>query len=319
MIQTDSTPKVSVVVPIYQIERELPQCIESILQQTFSDFQLILVDDGSEDGCAKICDRYAQRDERVMCIHKKNGGLSSARNAGTVVARAEWITYVDGDDCIAPVYLEKMWEAVQRSGADVAVCMFSCTGNPSSREGDYAFTLNRVDAVKEMLYQKTMDVSACGKLYRTQVMRQNLFPVGFVFEDILPITKVICAAERVVVLPEQLYGYVQREGSIMHSRNHRFREDELIMTDKMFEYVQQNCPEAIRAARSKKYSNYCQAMIALSEQDENFKKKRRVIRRFLRANAFRVLFDCNVRMKNRGAAMIALVEPGLLKKLSRLC
>ena len=114
--------EISVIVPIYRVEKFLPQCIESILNQTFTDFELILVDDGSPDCCGEICDAAAKQDARVRVIHQANQGLSAARNAGIETARGAWLSFVDADDFVAPNFLEALHDAAVRAGADCAVC-----------------------------------------------------------------------------------------------------------------------------------------------------------------------------------------------------
>ena len=119
-------PEISIIVPVYQVEKYLNECIDSILAQTFTDFELILVDDGSPDNCPALCDAAAKRDSRVRVIHKQNGGVSTARNAGLDAAQGNWIAFVDSDDTAAPEYLEKMHKAVLETGADFAICSSQC-------------------------------------------------------------------------------------------------------------------------------------------------------------------------------------------------
>lgn len=118
-------PLLSIIVPVYDVERYLPKCIDSILAQTFTDFELILVEDGSPDNCPALCDAAAAKDARIRVIHQKNGGLSAARNAGLDAARGEWIGFVDSDDYIAPEMYEALYKAVQSTGADLALCDYA--------------------------------------------------------------------------------------------------------------------------------------------------------------------------------------------------
>lgn len=122
-------PKITVIVPIYQAEKYIRSCIDSVLSQSFTDFELLLVDDGSPDNCGKICDEYSEKDNRVKVIHKKNGGVSSARNAGIDWAvnnsQSEWLSFIDSDDTIEPDFLKKLYEAASESGVDFCSCYFS--------------------------------------------------------------------------------------------------------------------------------------------------------------------------------------------------
>lgn len=124
--QSLAQPEISVIVPVYKVERFLPACIDSLLAQTFADFELILVDDGSPDNCPALCDAAAEKDNRVRVLHKANGGVSTARNAGLDMARGKWIAFVDSDDSVQPDYLEKMHTAALAAGADIALCGGQC-------------------------------------------------------------------------------------------------------------------------------------------------------------------------------------------------
>ena len=121
----EKAPLLSIIVPVYKVENYLQKCIDSILAQTFTDFELILVEDGSPDGCPALCDAAAAKDARIRVLHQKNGGLSAARNAGLDVARGEWIGFVDSDDYIAPEMYETLYKAVQSTGADLALCDYA--------------------------------------------------------------------------------------------------------------------------------------------------------------------------------------------------
>ena len=126
MTKQKKSPEISIIVPVYKTERFLSACISSILAQTFTDFELILVDDGSPDNCPALCDAAAEKDSRVRVIHKQNGGVSTARNAGLDAAQGNWIAFVDSDDTVEPEYLEKMHKAALEMGADFAICSSQC-------------------------------------------------------------------------------------------------------------------------------------------------------------------------------------------------
>ena len=132
----EKAPLLSIIVPVYKVENYLPKCMDSILAQTFTDFELILVDDGSPDNCPALCDAAAAKDARIRVIHQKNGGLSAARNAGLDAARGAWIGFVDSDDYIAPEMYEALYQAVQSTGADLALCDYAEVGEHD--QGDAA-------------------------------------------------------------------------------------------------------------------------------------------------------------------------------------
>ena len=124
------SPTISIIVPVYKVEKYLQKCIDSILAQTFRDFELILVDDGSPDNCPALCDAAAQKDARIRVIHQKNGGLSAARNAGLDIARGEWIGFVDSDDAIEPEMYKTLYDIAVQENADVVVCNFRLVMKP---------------------------------------------------------------------------------------------------------------------------------------------------------------------------------------------
>lgn len=212
-------PLISIIVPVYDVENYLQKCIDSILAQTLTDFELILVDDGSPDGCSALCDAAAAKDARVRVIHQKNGGLSAARNAGLDVARGAWIGFVDSDDYIAPEMYEKLYRAVQQTGADFALCDFAEVdeaGAPSNARTHGVIT-QQIFTERELLQSAylTMMLLAWNKLYRRAIFAQLRYPVGKLNEDIFVSPDICLQAQKAVVVPEALYYYVQRSGSIM--------------------------------------------------------------------------------------------------------
>ena len=174
-------PKVSVIVPVYNAEKYLQECVDSILRQTLTDLELILVDDGSPDGCPALCDAAALRDDRVRVIHQKNKGLSAARNAGMKIARGNWVAFVDSDDRVMPGYLERMYAAAQKAEPDLVVCDYLCmdengAGKAKSEKLVRAEQLGREELIRKMCL--TPFVVAWTKLYRREILEKMQFPEG---------------------------------------------------------------------------------------------------------------------------------------------
>ena len=212
-------PLLSIIVPVYDVERYLPKCIDSILAQTFTDFELILVEDGSPDGCPALCDAAAARDARIRVLHQKNGGLSAARNAGLDAARGKWIGFVDSDDYIAPEMYEALYKAVQSTGADLALCDYAEvdeTGAPCLPP--YTGLAQRIFTGRELLKKatNTMAQPAWNKLYRRVIFAQLRYPEGKLNEDIFVLPEICLNTKKAVVVPKELYYYVQRGSSIMN-------------------------------------------------------------------------------------------------------
>ena len=211
-------PLLSIIVPVYDVERYLPKCMDSILAQTFTDFELILVDDGSPDNCPALCDAAAAKDARIRVLHQKNGGLSAARNAGLDVARGEWIGFVDSDDYIAPEMYEAMYHVVQSTGADLALCDYVKVDETGALCTQTHVAVPQKSLTGRELLQKaywTTVQIACNKLYHRTIFAQLRYPVGKLNEDFFVIPEICLNTQKAVVVPDVLYHYVQRGDSIM--------------------------------------------------------------------------------------------------------
>ena len=211
---------ISIIIPVYNTEQFLPACLRSVLNQTFTDFEIIIVDDGSTDRSGLIADGYAQKDARIRVIHKENGGLSDARNVGLTHATADIIGYVDADDEIRPNMLQVMYDAMQSHKADIVVCGYYKVWprkvqevDAVSRPGDYDS-----NTALEWLLTDKVNPAACNKLYRRKVLTKA-FPKGYCHEDNAVMAHWFAAAERITFLPDLLYLYRQRRNSIMHRRD----------------------------------------------------------------------------------------------------
>lgn len=236
-------PLISVVVPVYKVEPYLHRCVDSILAQSFSDFELILVDDGSPDNCPAICDEYAGKDNRVRVIHKKNGGLSDARNAGIDWAFAnsdsEWITFIDSDDWVHPCYLECLYQAAQRCRVEIAVGEFERTSGtaPVVREN-----MTGVLYTPEAFYieHRVTATVAWGKLYKKRCFQSVRYPVGKIHEDEFVTYRLLFATETLVYIEAPLYAYFQNDSGIMASGNTRERHHFIEAMDEQAAYYQKN-------------------------------------------------------------------------------
>lgn len=222
----DNQPLISVIVPVYKVEAFLRPCVDSILAQTFSDFELILVDDGSPDNCGAICDEYAAKDSRVHVIHQQNGGLSAARNAGIdwcfANSNSQWLSFVDSDDTIRPDYLAKLYSTAADCGADLCVCDFQTTLPDGTIEYGEASLPQLIAEGPAMLEQGSIFsnwryVISCCKLYQKQLFHALRFPEGFIHEDEAVIHRILGASKTVAVIPDRLYCYHRRAGSITGS------------------------------------------------------------------------------------------------------
>ena len=219
---------ISIIVPIYNIEKFLPCCIDSILAQTFTEWELILVDDGSKDTCGSICDEYATKDGRIRVIHKPNGGLTSARNAGLAMASGEWVMYLDGDDWIEPEMLELLLRKGEETGADIVMGDFLF----AYPDRDVPYRLPDWDDCKTTSlnrYITSVWACVCGGIHRRSLYEEHQLqsPQGVTYcEDFHLIVRLCYFARKVVNVHRPFYHYRQQEGSVMHNLNKKTERDE---------------------------------------------------------------------------------------------
>ena len=236
-------PLLSIIVPVYKVENYLPKCIDSILAQTFTDFELILVEDGSPDNCPAMCDAAAAKDARIRVIHQKNGGLSVARNAGLDAARGAWIGFVDSDDYIAPEMYEALYHAVQSTGADLALCDYAEVDEAGASCPQMHVSLSGVELTGQELLKKASGLMvqlAWNKLYRRAIFAQLRYPEGKLNEDLFLIPEVCLQIQKAVVVPKVLYYYVQRSGSIMGKNKTLRHYDAAEAAQRYWDYLVEN-------------------------------------------------------------------------------
>ena len=217
-------PEISVIVPVYRAEAYLHACVDSILFQTVSDFELILVDDGSPDGCGAICDDYAARDSRVRVIHQENQGQAAARNHAFSIAKGEWVCFVDSDDAVHPQMLERLGQAAAESGAAMSMCrMLEAPEMPENFSAPVEVSWELL-SMGEASLTALFDAGdypgwvACAKLIRRELVQSHLFCPGRVYEDNEAVCHWIYGAKTVASIPHSLYFYRTNPGSTTQSR-----------------------------------------------------------------------------------------------------
>lgn len=270
---------ISVIVPIYRVEKFLPQCIESVLNQTFTDFELILVDDGSPDRCPAICDEAAERDARVRVIHQANQGLSAARNAGIEAARGAWLSFVDSDDYIAPHFCEKLYQTAQRTNADCVMCSVQNV-DESGKLIDSALmrVADEVKTGREVLRKIGRDdvtpyLTAWNKLYRRKLFNTLRYPAGRQNEDVFVFVELFCQVQRAACVAEPLYFYRKRIDSIMNSAVTLRNLDEMWAYVNCFEHLQQDDEESILKETEKRvFAKLTGVYYRVTEEDRHSNK-----------------------------------------------
>lgn len=206
---------VSVIVPIYNVERYLEKCIDSIIAQSYQNLEIILCDDGSTDGCGAICDRYAGLDSRIRVVHKPNGGLSDARNAGIEIARGTWYVFIDSDDFITPDTIERMHTAAVSTDSQIAVCNMIHIYDDGGTEPFYRPAQEQTLLAGETRFETLKQPSACNKLFRADLFEEVRFPKGKFYEDTFVYHILAHRAENIVLTGHDGYFYLSRQESIL--------------------------------------------------------------------------------------------------------
>lgn len=210
-------PKISVIVPVYKVEKYLNKCVGSILSQTFRDFELFLVDDGSPDNSGKICDEYAQKDNRVIVIHKENGGLSEARNVALDRIQGEYVTFIDSDDYVSTEHLQTLYDSLINADSDLAVSnITSVTENKMNNTEFYRPASEQKVLTGKEVFTTIYQPCACAKLYKSYIFNNFRYPVGRLYEDVFVYHDVLSKVNRLVLTGKNTYYYLIRSDSIMH-------------------------------------------------------------------------------------------------------
>ena len=246
---------ISLIIPVYKVEKYLEKCIQSVINQTYENLQIILVDDGSPDNCGKICDEYAKKDHRIEVIHKSNGGLSDARNKGLEIAKGEYIGFVDSDDYIEADMYEVLYNLLKQYNADVSICNFYTVsqGKISIKNADNGINeYNRIEILKEILLDKNIQSYAWNKLYKKELFDEIKYPIGKKYEDIGTTFYLLEKCNKVVVTGKSEYYYINRQDSIVNNVT------ESTITD----YIEENIKEL-----SSYNKDYLKRILKTAEKD----------------------------------------------------
>ena len=267
---------ITVIIPVYNVEKYLKKCVESVLRQTYKNLEIYLVDDGSTDGCPAICDEFAKQDSRITVIHKKNGGLSSARNAALDVCSGDCIMFVDSDDWIRLTMVEKMLDALEANGADVAICEFGSDTAGKLKENPITsdkICLTNYELMKEYVTPANVRPIVCNKLYRRYLFEKIRFPIGLTHEDSYTLHEILGQCQKAVFVKECFYYQYTRYTSITQST---VSEKDLVLfevDDRLKEYYHENYPDLEKYVLAKK-ANDSAVLMERILRDFVYRKKR---------------------------------------------
>lgn len=281
-------PNISVIVPVYKVEQFLHRCVSSILAQTYSDFELILVDDGSPDNCGAMCEEYAAKYDFVHVIHQENGGLSAARNSGIdwVFANSDsqWLAFVDSDDWIHPEYLEYLYRCVRETGAEISACGLYRTGGEQLEEvQEYSCELLSADDYycSETVHGGITAV-AWNKLYHRSFFETLRYPHGKLHEDEFTTYKAVYAAGQVAVTHAKLYAYYQNPAGIMQSQWNPRRMHTLEAVEQQLDFARETGRERFERKAAEQYIYSCYEQLKKIEKQPQFRPYRKILQKKLR-------------------------------------
>ena len=303
-------PLISVIVPIYNIENYVKRCIDSIIHQTYTNLEIILVDDGSTDSSGQMCDEYAKNDARVKVIHKENGGLSDARNAAIDIAKGKWITFVDGDDFLTASAIDSMYRAKKITGAQIACCLYKLAYEGQHTEFNETYDKRKIssysceEALEKMLRRSEFDVSAWAKLYDYDLFTGVRYPKGELYEDLGTTYKLFDKAVNIALIRIDGYGYFVRSESIQQSKFTKSKMAELYFAKEQKEYIDSRFPELEMATTDKLISSCFHILFSVMEQ-KGFEKEQNEVKQLILTNRKRLIISKGTSRKTRFGCLLS--------------
>lgn len=308
---------ISVIVPVYNVEKYLSRCIESIMNQTYFQLEIILVNDGSSDSSGRLCDSYKQQDARIIVVHKNNGGLSDARNSGIDIARGNYILFVDSDDYIATNCVERLHNLIREYKADIAMCghkNFYDEVDIGLQEAEEIVEYTNMEALTEMLYQKNVYQSAWGKIYKAELFSKIRYPVGYLYEDLLCTYSLFLESKTIVQNKSQLYYYFQRSDSIMKRKFDIRNMDRIKLSENILQDIKRNHHILEKAGISRVFISSVQVLREIPLKSNEFKIEYKKMKSNIQKYRKVVLFDKKAKKINRIIAGACYLPLGLVQR-----
>lgn len=304
---TNKKDLISVIIPIYNVEQYLERCIKSVIEQSYNNLEIILVDDGSKDNCGKICDDYSNKDSRIKVIHKENGGLSEARNVAIDSCKGKYISFIDSDDFVHKDYILNMYTDLCKANADIATCSYQSFYEESDICDNIIFeerqVYNNEQALKLMLYQIGTTTSACGKIYDKKLFEKVRYPVGEICEDLATTYKLFMKAKTITFSTNKLYYYLQRRESIINSKFSIKRMKALEFAKTMVDDIVSEMSNIEKAAKNRLFMEAIFIIIKIPRKE--YKEEQRKLLNVIKQNRRIVLRDKN---SKKGYRVIALLS-----------
>lgn len=307
--------KISVIVPVYNVEKYIDKCVNSLLDQTVNEYDIILVDDGSTDNSGKKCDEWASKSNIITSLHKSNGGLSDARNYGIQFVTTEYVTFVDSDDYVEPQYIEILLKGLD-TGADMVVThhVQEYVNDPKKVTITGRFdVLSAEQAMKLMCYEK-LSTSASGKLFQTKYIVEDPFPVGKLYEDLWTTYKYIGRSKRIAFNKSQTYHYIQRKGSIRQGKWDPRSYDVMEGAINLLKYIDKNYPTLHEAAIFRYFYSANELYVRAFTSDK-YKDIFNPVQKILKIHIKEILGNSDVSIKYKIQFFLIVNFPNLYKKI----
>lgn len=314
-------PLVSIIIPAYNVEQYLDACVTPILNQTYINLEIIIVDDGSPDNCGMMCDAYASRDSRVKVIHKPNGGLSSARNAGLDICKGEFISCIDSDDVVSEDYIEHMVAMAQKFEADAVCCSVEIflDGNTPvfDRESkNIQMELSQIQVLKRFLYLKDISVGALGNMFRSDLFHCLRYPEGKLYEDIYTHAVLFSRAVKIAYSSSVKCNYRIRKTSQIRQPFTLKEMDCIEQSEKLYDFVTHEFPELKSAATCALFGANLTTFYKIP--NKQYQPQLNQIWRSIKKHRMTVLFDKDARRKTRAAILLSFLGKRLAHRVGKV-
>ncbi len=312
--------KVSIVIPVYNVEKYIVKCVSSVMNQTYSNIEIILVDDGSTDKSGEICDVLATKDSRIKVYHKKNGGPSDARNYGIDRVHSKYITFIDSDDYVTKDYVKYLLGLLKKTKSDIASCSYKriySSADCLNKQKEHIEVMKSSKAIEMYLYKKTFTASAHCKIYKSELFSNIRYPVGYIYEDMAVICELLAAANSIAVSNQQKYYYRQRENSIMRGAFHSGKMQRIEVAETVRSFIQQQYPEILSAAEARCFLAAVQTLREVQIVPDN-QQYLSVIREEIRLYRKTVWKDKKAPMFLRGIAFCSMFGMKTLKQFGNI-
>ena len=313
--------KISVIVPVYNSEAYLENCLNSIIQQTYQNLEIILVNDGSTDGSAAICQRYKIQDPRVKVYHKSNGGVGSSRNRALEAVTGDYILFVDNDDWLELDHIESLYHLLKKADADIAIGghrVIYDSGKIIEKETHENSVLEPKKVLERILYDDGIDLSAWGKLYKRYLFNDIKFPKGRLFEDSATTYMLVDKANKIAINSISKYNYIIRKNSISNAKFSPKKMDLITSTREMSEYVKNKYPDLKNAANRRLMYAYLSTLSQLAKCKEKNPKEEKEMTDYIKTHGNEILKDKRVPKRDKFGIISLKFGFGFYKFIWRL-